>query len=365
MFTGKKILIRADASLLIGTGHVMRCLSLANHLKSMGAECYFAIRLHVGHLRDKILEHGHFCLLLEKTYSAKETTGDYSDWLGCTQLQDANETIGMLNNLKVDLCVVDHYALDSEWENRLKEKVKKIIVIDDLANRTHNCDILIDQNAGRIAENYRSLTTESCNLLLGTKYALLREEFSALRDFSLSRRINSKISSVLISMGGVDSTNATQDVLSALGSSKLPRDCCINIVIGSKYPWIENINKAIENFPWKTSFYIDTRDMGKLLSESDLAIGAAGSSAWERCVLGVPSVMIVVAENQRVIAESLKKLHAALVIDSQKDIPILLPKYICDFVDNATLLPEMSFNSALVADGRGVERVAFLMGNLL
>ncbi len=365
MLTGKKILIRADASLLIGTGHVMRCLTLADQLKRRGAECYFATRLHDGHLQDKILERGHFCLSLRKPHNGKETTASYADWLGYTQLQDAHEVLSMLDNLKIDLCVVDHYALDSDWESYLKEKVEKIIVIDDLANRMHQCDVLIDQNAGRTVEDYLALAPELCRFLLGAKYALLRDEFSALRDSSLNRRKKNGLHSITISMGGVDAANATQDVLQALRKSNLPDDCCINVIVGSKFPWMDEIYKTIENYPWKTALLIDTSEMGKLLSETDLAIGAAGSSAWERCALGVPSIMIVVAENQRVIAESLKKLNAARVINSQQDILALLPEHICNFMNDAELLSTMSSNCSLVADGQGADRVACLMESLI
>ncbi|MDJ0022481.1 MULTISPECIES: UDP-2,4-diacetamido-2,4,6-trideoxy-beta-L-altropyranose hydrolase [Pantoea] len=365
MLTGKKILIRADASLLIGTGHVMRCLTLADQLKKRGAECYFATRLHDGHLQDKILERGHLCLPLKKPHDRKAKTASYADWLGCTQLQDAHEVLSLLNDLNIDLCVVDHYGLASDWESYLKEKVGKIIVIDDLANRIHQCDILIDQNAGRTIEDYKALAPESCRFLLGAEYALLRDEFSALRDSSLNRKKNNELKSITISMGGIDAANATEDVLKALRKSKLPDSCCINVVVGSNFPWMDEINKSIENYPWKTTLLIDTREMGKILSETDLAIGAAGSSAWERCALGVPSVMIVVAENQKVIAESLEKLNAAWIINSQQDILALLPEYISNFVNDAELLSTMSSNSSLVTDGQGAARIAYLMENLI
>jgi len=365
MFSGKNIVIRADASLLMGTGHIMRCITIANELRLQGANCYFVTRPHAGNIIEKIIQHEHQCLLLSEGPENYQSESEYGKWLGCSQKQDAQETLELIKKLKVDFCIVDHYALDISWERVIKTKTDNIVVIDDLANRNHVCKLLIDQNAGRELNDYFGLVPENCILLMGPKYSILRKEFSDLRNASLDRRDKINLETVLISLGGIDFANATEDVLIALKHSKLPLDCRLTVVLGNQNPWKDTISATIKTLPWHTKLLIDAKEMAQLLSDSDLVIGAAGSSAWERCALGVPTIMIVVADNQKMIAEKLSDNNAALVVSSQLDIEEKVPAYINMIVNDKDCLTNMSFNSSSLTDAKGTERVITVMGTMI
>lgn len=197
------VVFRVDASLLIGSGHVMRCLSLADALRDRGGECHFICRDHPGHLNDLIARRGYSVHSLAAAEGGVAVSGlVHGAWLGVGQEQDASEAALILNELKPDWLVIDHYALDIRWEQQLVRYCKKLMVIDDLADRVHACDLLLDQNLGRAREDYVALLPASGKALIGPEYALLRPEFAALRDYSLQRRRQPRLENILISMGG-------------------------------------------------------------------------------------------------------------------------------------------------------------------
>ena len=229
-----QIAFRTDASLDIGTGHVMRCLTLAALLQEAGATCRFICRDHPGNLIELIRTRGFEVQTLARqktvqdTESAQET---YADWLGANWETDAQQTETALGDIIVDWLVVDHYALDTGWEKQLRSTCRGLMVIDDLANRNHDCDLLLDQNLGRVASDYANLVPQNCALLIGPAYALLRPEFSAHRQASLARRNAANLKRLLITMGGVDKDNATGKILTALMHVELPLDCRITVVV--------------------------------------------------------------------------------------------------------------------------------------
>ncbi|MGB5855922.1 MAG: UDP-2,4-diacetamido-2,4,6-trideoxy-beta-L-altropyranose hydrolase, partial [Oceanisphaera sp.] len=245
-----RVAFRADASLQIGTGHVMRCLTLADALKANGAECYFICREHSGNLISFIQNKGYVVYTLPylETDAADfiaeaEAYLAHAAWLGASQQQDAEQCRAILTRLQPDLLIVDHYALDICWEKALSAYYRRLMVIDDLADRPHDCGILLDQTFGRNADDYSTLVSDSCVLLCGSSYALLRPEFSTLRGYSLQRRENPKLEHLLITMGGVDKDNATGQVLEALRTCELPEQCRITVVMGATAPWLANIRQ--------------------------------------------------------------------------------------------------------------------------
>ena len=213
------IVFRCDASLQIGTGHVMRCLTLAEMLKNQGNECYFICRNHTGNLIDKIQQSGFQAYVIginennhikEKALFNEDNTLFHADWLGATQQQDAQDCLAILGQLQVDWLIVDHYALDKTWQQLLKPYYKKLMVIDDLGDREHLADLLLDQNYGSTFEKYQDLVPENCEVLAGCKVALLRPEFAMWRDFSLKRRKDEmEVKHIIITLGGVDPDNYT------------------------------------------------------------------------------------------------------------------------------------------------------------
>jgi UDP-2,4-diacetamido-2,4,6-trideoxy-beta-L-altropyranose hydrolase len=315
--TPLRVAFRADASIEIGTGHVMRCLTLARFLREQGVECSFICRTHPGHLLSLIRKHGfeaHSLPVVDTGYSATDqATLPYNDWLGADWAEDADQTHAALNLAQVDWLVVDHYAIDERWERRIRTIANRLLVVDDLANRPHDCDLLLDQTLGRSVADYDDYVPSSCVVLAGPEYALLRPDFASSRAASLERRAVPSLGHLLITMGGVDKTNATSSVLASLGGCVLPMGCRITVVMGAQAPWIREVRMRADELPWPTEVRVDVRDMAHLMSNSDLMIGAAGSTVWEACCLGLPSLLTILAENQRSIAEALEAAGAARV----------------------------------------------------
>nr|WP_298113581.1 UDP-2,4-diacetamido-2,4,6-trideoxy-beta-L-altropyranose hydrolase [uncultured Pseudomonas sp.] len=364
-----RVVFRADASLQIGTGHIMRCLALADALKAQGAECQFISREHSGNLIDHLRSKGYDVHALPAVRESRATEArkaqkqpEPSDpahlhWLGVTQRQDADECAAILNELKPDWLIIDHYALDARWEAVLKPYYAKLMVIDDLADRPHLCDLLLDQTFGRDPDDYKSRVPPGCNLLCGAQYALLRPEFAALRPYSLKRRQATPLDHLLVSMGGIDKDNATGQVLEAFQHTSLPLHCRITVVMGARAPWLDVIRQQAEQLPWFTEVRVSVNDMAQLMADSDLAIGAAGSTSWERCCLGVPTVMVVLADNQREVAVGLERSRAAQVLQGSQQIAGSLPAMLNVLVSSPFQRAAMSHAASLIADGSGLSKV--------
>lgn len=338
----------------------MRCLTLAEELRGRGNACHFICRSHVGNINTLIRERG-FALHELTTVDEEPAIGldgpAHSAWLGSTQEADAASCNVLLADIRADIVVVDHYALDSVWEFIVRPLCLRLAVIDDLADRPHLCDLLIDQNLGRLPEHYQALVPPACKLLCGPGYALLRPEFSRLRASSLARRAAAELRSITISMGGVDAPDATSKVLGALGRCALPDSCHIRVLLGATSPAIANVRKEAAKLPWKTEILVAVNNVGEILATTDLVIGAAGGSAWERCVLGVPSIMVILADNQRSGALALAEQGAAVLLGGVADIHDRLPAVVASLYEDDALAG-ISRAAADLADGCGVKKVA-------
>lgn len=362
-----KVAFRVDASLQIGSGHVMRCLTLAEALRLRGADCHFICRMHPGHLAEMIADRQFPLHALPAGVpgfapSASEAAllPAHASWLGRSWNEDAEETLAILDSLRPDWLVVDHYALDARWHESLCAQYRHLLVIDDLADRPHLCDVLMDQTFARDPAVYRPLVPPACRILCGSRYALLRPQFPALRADSLRRRQSSRLKRLLITMGGVDKDNVTGKVLGCLMRSALPPDCEIAVVMGITAPWLDDVRKAALGLPWPTRVLVNVQNMAAVMSSADLCIGAAGSTAWERCTLGLPTIMVTTADNQRDIARALQEHDAALCIgrhESSRFCSRLLDG-ISRLVDEPGLLARMSRAAASVTQGQGVDLVA-------
>lgn len=350
-----KIAFRVDASKLIGTGHVVRSITLAERMRTYGIECFFICRSHPGNLISYIRNKNYkvFVLPWEKSTSYKEANSYNIERLGCHWQVDAEQTKNILDVTHVDMLIVDHYALDIYWEKLLSDYCCKLIVIDDLANRKHACDILIDQNLVHgMDSRYQHLVPEDCVLLLGPTYALLQPHYRKFRKYY---RPKNKIKKILIYFGGVDSKRLTERSIKAL--------LCVNyyhiqlhIVMSSNNPrktFICDLIKGRDNI----HLYFDLPTLAPLMSEVDFAIGAGGATTWERLCLGLPALVITSAENQVEIARELdiRGLIWWLGSDdcvSVQDICNLLKKII-----NGGNVMEQSKRCLEIVDGRGTERI--------
>lgn len=350
------IIFRTDASLDIGTGHVMRCLTLAQALREQGASCRFICREHAGNLLGLIRQRGFevqtlpMQVVLQEKLGQQDALGEnilaHAAWLGADWQTDAEQTKNAIGDGELDWLIVDHYALDIRWEAALKPHYQKLMIIDDLADRPHDCDLLLDQNLGRTEQHYEGLVSANCKVFVGPQYALLRPEFAELRQYSLARRATPQLKRLLITMGGVDKDNSTGQVLAALTGCALPTDCRITVVMGPHAPWLTQVRKQAEQMPWETEVLVSVDNMAELMAESDLAIGAAGATTWERCCLGLPTIQMVIAENQREIAQALVNDNVITLMDNIAQLPGLV-------IEASQKLKSMSESAAILTDGLG------------
>jgi UDP-2,4-diacetamido-2,4,6-trideoxy-beta-L-altropyranose hydrolase len=353
-----QIAFRTDASLDIGTGHVMRCLTLASALRTQGAHSTFICRPHSGHLLHLIKERGYEAIALGPADSSFTQPKDpsHAQWLGVDWASDAEQTCQALKNHVIDWLVVDHYALDSRWEQALRSKTRRILVIDDLADRSHDSDLLLDQNLGRQDKDYFGLLSRSSQTLIGPQYALLRSEFAQWRQYSLKRRVNPQLKKLLISLGGVDQNNVTGQVLDALKSCELPAELSVTVVMGPHSPWLAQVQAQAGSMPRPTQVLAGVNVMAKLMAESDLCVGAAGGSAWERCALGLPTIVLILAANQNKGATALQAHGCAfLAADTNQVLTQLTALFTID--TQALVLQKMSLAAANLVLGDGASQV--------
>jgi UDP-2,4-diacetamido-2,4,6-trideoxy-beta-L-altropyranose hydrolase len=340
------VFIRTDASLQIGSGHVMRCLTLAEALQDAGGTIAFITRNHLGNLNDYIKSKGFNVYSLPNLNESNMQQGlcGYEKWLGVKQEQDAKETIQALSGVHPDWLIVDHYALNEDWETHLRKNTSKLMVIDDLSNRQFDCDILLNQNLGSKKNDYQNKVPKNCQLLLGCDYALLRPEFAKLRKKALEKRKNTKkIKNILVSMGGIDNQNITYEILQQLNDK-----FNIVVVLGGSSPW----NEMIIDFSKDKNIdvFINTNNMAELMLNADLAIGAGGSTSWERCCMGLPTLLFITADNQIDIAKNLEKRGAIKIVNSlKKDLAVV--------VNDFSLWRELFENSKNLCDGLGPRKV--------
>lgn len=341
----------------------MRCLTLADALRDHGIQCYFICRAHEGHLLDLIAQRGYQVVslpLVEANLESTPPNSSYAAWLGADLTRDAEQTCEAMGKKTVDWLIVDHYAIDRRWEETMRTTCKRIMVIDDLANRCHDCDILLDQNLGRKPADYKALVSESCNILAGAEYALLRPDFARFRGITPLRQTMNRI---LIFFGGSDSSNETLKALRGILMAK--RQLKVDVVIGAQNPHRFEIEKIIYEHQETFKLHVQTERMAELMANADLAIGAAGSASWERCCLKLPSLLCVLADNQAWIAQKLNDLGAAISLgESNKLQP-------ADYANALTglsqpVLNKLSEKSGALVDGAGVNRaIEHLLNNHL
>lgn len=340
------IAIRADASPEIGGGHVMRCLTLAHELARRGADVTFLVRPPTLETVPALVASG---------YPVVDVDDDPQSW--CTAISARWPDGG------ADWVIVDSYRIGATEETALRTAARRVMVIDDLANRPHDCDLLLDQNLGRAASDYDGLVPPGATVLAGPRYALLRPEFAAARPAALARRAaafaaREPVRCILVSLGLTDiggiTAEATQAVLEA--TSALAEPPAIDVVVGAHAPSLPTLKAIAAGQPQMTVHIdVDGPQMASLMAAADLAVGASGSSSWERCCLGLPTLMLVLADNQRAVAAELARLGAAVVLD-HADLPQLLETGAGArlwITDRCAERSEMSQRASTIADGGG------------
>ncbi len=335
---GPRILFRADGNAEIGSGHLRRCLALAEQLSIGGAHCLFVCRASPDSFNYLVTQSGFELIQLEYE-------GDVAE-------QDAQETLSKIQHDQFYAVIVDHYQLEGSWEALLRTVAPLIVAIDDLANRKHDVDILIDVLPGDECR-YNTLVPGSCRKLLGPQYALLRSEFGQLR---LSRRERSGVvDRLLISFGGVDPDNLTKLAVNAVRAI-LP-NVPIDIVLTGISPNRAALEALYRDDP-HLFVHIDTNNMSELMASASLAIGAGGSTSWERACLGLPSIIAVLADNQLATARALEQAGCAIAVPAGINFEYEVRQLVQFLSNQPTLLRLMAAAGAALVDGRGLSRLA-------
>jgi UDP-2,4-diacetamido-2,4,6-trideoxy-beta-L-altropyranose hydrolase len=357
----KNVIIRADASVQIGTGHVMRCLTLADELRRRGAEIAFVCREFDGNLCSYIEKKGYSVRRLpvsDPPTQNIESNLKHAAWLGAGWQTDAGQIEEIIKSLRAapDWLVVDHYALDEKWEEYLRPYVKKIMVIDDIADRPHDCDLLLDQNFYENLENrYDGLVPPCCKKLLGPKYALLRSEFREARK-NLRKR-NGNVKRIMVFFGGSDPTNETAKALEAIRILNRP-DIAVDVVVGALNPYCKGIEQMISDMSYCTCHF-NVEDMAELMAKADLAIGAGGITVWERCALALPGAVITVAENQEKTVSDMAEFGYLLFLGRSETVSVDSLYHALEItIKSPWFLTSFARKTQSLVDCKGVNRIA-------
>jgi UDP-2,4-diacetamido-2,4,6-trideoxy-beta-L-altropyranose hydrolase len=363
-----RVAFRVDSSSIMGTGHVMRCLTLAEELRKRGDEIVFVCRDLSGNISKLIGAAGFGLRRLPAPSSAstgrerdgldrREDDGEW--WFGVNWAEDAEQTAEALaNGNSWDWLIVDHYGASRQWEEGVRSSARKIMVIDDLGNRPHHCDLLLDANPaltnGKI---YAPLVPAQCRVLLGPTYALLRPGFRVMHQRGRDR--NGEVARILVFFGGCDSDNYTARALKALSLLGVVQ-CEIDVIVGATNENVDDIRSLCEKLE-RCSLTVQTADMPKHMDRADLAIGGGGTTTWERCCVGLPALALAIAENQVGVLESAARKGAVYYVEKGDANEEALAAHLRVLLANRPLLAHISEMGKDLVDGRGAQRVANML----
>jgi UDP-2,4-diacetamido-2,4,6-trideoxy-beta-L-altropyranose hydrolase len=291
--------------------------------------------------------------------SPNQSGTNYEHLLGTHWAIDAKQTKALLPNVEAEWLIVDHYAIDSRWEMDLRPKFGKILAIDDIANRPHIADILLDQNYTD-KDRYLGLVPCDSVLLLGPEYALLRPEYAEFR--ARRPQLAGSVKRVFVYFGGSDSNDLTGKTIEALSYTELA-DLELDVVVGANYLYLDRLN-SLAQIRGRTHIHKPRLHLADLMSQADIAVGAGGVTNWERMCIGLPSLVVTLADNQIPIS---KILHNLGVID-------LIGQSVSMDVESIRKALQVEIHTARIhskrkvalelCDGLGVQRVADVLSSL-
>lgn len=339
-----RVLVRTDSSRQIGSGHLMRCLTLARVLQQHGATVEFACRT---------LE-GDFSALAASEFTLHRLPGAAGplDWR-----QDI-VALQALPGARYDWCVVDHYQLDADWQRAVRTIAERVLVIDDLADRPHVADILLDQNlAPQPDQRYASLLPAACRPLLGPRYALLAPSFAALHGQGAEP---GGIPRILLSFGGSDLVRLTLPVLQALLVADLGQ-VALDVVIGAQCADRQLI-EACAAQDRRVVCHVATTRMAELMAAARIFVGAGGATSWERCCIGLPAVVVAVADNQLAVGQALADAGIQLFLGPASELNLqACVSAVALLLQAPQLAARFAQRSVELVDGAGAERVVQAM----
>jgi UDP-2,4-diacetamido-2,4,6-trideoxy-beta-L-altropyranose hydrolase len=343
---------RVDSSRSIGFGHVMRCLVLAEKLRLADANVFFVCKSYEHSLIPKI-KNSKFTVITLNNIPLKFKEKLLSNEL---QIEDARMTIDAIKEFQIDWLIVDNYLLGVEWEIKMREVAKKIMVIDDLAESKHYCDLLLNQNSNELELNYKESLNKEFIGLFGPGYSLLRDEFLMLRPKKLEPI--AEIKSILIFLSGGDDYGETLKAMR--GVWKYKKNVEADVVIGSSNLYASEIKDLCQQYHWNLLVQID--NLAERMANADFVVGSCGVNAWERCALGKPSISVVLASNQKYVSKTLKKYDASEVIGWFEDAS---HEEYCNIMKKMTKERafEIANNAYNLVDANGANRVSDILLN--
>lgn len=333
---------RVDADSIIGIGHLMRCLTLSKKLSGFGFSTAFICNKSTQIYKEFITKSGSLYFEIQD-----EVIKNY-------EYDDAQKTLNICEKIDVYALIIDHYNLGINWEKEVRKKIKNIIVIDDLANRNHDCLFLLDSTFDRKNVDYLDKVGGDTNILTGSKFCILREEFYLLRAEAINKRLMTKeIGSILLNFGGVDPFMHT--ILAYRLIREINTRITIIIIISKACTSLDKILK-ISNTDVFVDLHIDTDDVANIMLNADLSIGALGTTSWERCCLGLPSIALLSADNQKHNANLLDK-NNAIILSNENILKEDLVRIISNH-DSIEIWKNMVTACFKICDGKGLYRVS-------
>lgn len=344
-----RVLIRADASPTIGSGHIARCLTLARVLRKQGSHVAFACRQLPGHRLDALSTEGFETFALPEFYPGEDPQQAIESMLPWQADIDALDLL-LEDHAEFDWIIVDHYGLDHHWQTAARRWAPRIAAVDDLATRRYSVDLLLNQNLSGLSDNYTPLLPEGCRTLLGPRYAMLREEFDCP-----AIDIKPEARRVLVNFGGFDAAMQTHHAMLALADFT---ELEVDFVAGVDNPAWAQMQALAQTRPnWRLHSFVS--DFHQRMTEADLFIGAGGGTSWERAALGLPTICIAVSNNQQVNGEVMAAAGAHVFMGAREQVSVTQLRDAIGFVaGNVYLRQSLAERSRQMVDGRGALRVA-------
>ncbi|TPG73670.1 UDP-2,4-diacetamido-2,4,6-trideoxy-beta-L-altropyranose hydrolase [Pseudomonas arsenicoxydans] len=344
-----RVLIRSDASPTIGSGHIARLLPLARTLRKQGSYVAFACRLLPGHRLDALAGEGFETFALPDRYPDEDPQQAIESMLPWQADIDALAQ-ALEGRPAFDWIIVDHYGLDHHWQTAARRWAPRIAVVDDLATRTYDADLLLNQNLSGTPEVYASLLPPDCQTLLGPRFAMLRDEFNCA-----AVEIKPQAKRVLVNFGGFDAAMQTHHAMLAMADL---RDLDVDFVAGADNPAWEQMQVLAADRPnWRLHSFVS--DFYRLMTEADLFVGAGGGTSWERAALGLPTICIAVSNNQQANGVVMATAGAHVYLGPREQVSVEQLRQAVSFVaDNQGLRQSLAEHSRRLVDGRGAQRVA-------
>ena len=346
------IAFRVDSSRKIGTGHVIRCMTLANQLEAIGFTVYFICKPIMGDIVNIIKSKGYDVILLSLP-NRDEEVDNFSEY-SCNF--DSQQVIDLCSLLSLDLIILDHYFLNYDWEKTVKDHTK-LMCISDFPSGPRACDILLDSSLNRHHDEYRLYVESTCILMTGSDYVMVRPEFEQSKSLEA---FSKQVSKVLVTMGGSDPQDFTSRIIKIINQYEANdlSNIQFDIVLGRSYQFTSLVLSLISTSKvnYVVHEYVD--DMADLMRDMDVIIASAGTTLWECFSLGIPTIALQIADNQEYNIDSCSRAGAIIPINQDCDLESSLITALGDVLGTNDIRHSLRDNGLNICDGHGAQRVA-------